>query len=487
MGAFSSASTAAARPESRLQVAQPLPSTAARWLVTALIIIQFFPIPPLPGLGVAPENLLFLFATLYLMGRVVKMLSRDKRILMLAFLFLGYTLLRAFHNLAHYGALVPPYEHIRTLIFILVLAEAGAHDVMLRRLLKLLLIIGAIQIVFGLLNYTFGGPFTLFRNWVRQVQFGDAVISKGSQIAGLYGAPHIFAYLLSVLPVLSIAMFFLERRIVWLGWMGLMLLGLFINAERAALAAVVFCSLIMVWKVSRASTAVFVLVVAGILVLSVQQVVEVLDPGEANAAGSAYVHGTLSERLGETTTEEVFGRVKYQFRAAASVFRHPLIGPSWPQFVREVLGKGSGELVGSGELESTMASHNHFVNLGLDAGIFGWVIGGWFLYILWRMHRISVERYRGQRAAYVRHAGIALAVLAAMINAFFHNAGVFSPELATSYLIGLLVADYRLAVRSGSRVVPDESGDLAGNDDEELDGKAEKLMAVSRQPIPRGV
>ena len=39
---------------------QAPPTRTARWLLNALIIIQFFPIPPLPGLGFAPENLIFL-------------------------------------------------------------------------------------------------------------------------------------------------------------------------------------------------------------------------------------------------------------------------------------------------------------------------------------------------------------------------------------------------------------------------------------------
>ena len=46
------------------------PTRTARWLLSALIIIQFFPIPPLPGLGFAPENFIFLVTALYMMRRV---------------------------------------------------------------------------------------------------------------------------------------------------------------------------------------------------------------------------------------------------------------------------------------------------------------------------------------------------------------------------------------------------------------------------------
>lgn len=440
-----------AAPE-KVQPAQPLPTRAARWLLGALIIIQFFPIPPLPGLGVAPENFIYLATALYLMGRVLRMLSRDRRLLLLTMLFLAFAVLVTFHFLVHTGSLVLPYEHIRAIIFILAIAEVGAHELTLQKLIKLLLIIGAIQIVFGLLNYVFGQPFTGIRNWMLQVGFNEASVTKGSQLAGLYGAPHIFAYLLAAFPVLCLAMFLIERRLVWLGWMFLMLLGLFINAERAALAGLVLCSLILIWKTSRAVTSTLMVVGVAVLVLGVQQVVSYLEHDGTQEAGAALVHGSLGERLGKTTTAEIVSRIGYQLGAAGSVLRHPLIGPSWPQFVREARGKESSELLDRQELETTLASHNHYVNLGVNGGVLGWVVGIWFISILWRMHRISVERYAGRRAAYIRHAGITLALLAAMINAFFHNAGVFSPELVTSCLVGLLIADYRLALRTPTRV-----------------------------------
>lgn len=435
------------RQQDKAQPQQPLPARAAQWLLGALIIIQFFPIPPLPGLGVAPENFIFLVTALYLLGRVLRMLSADRRVLLLVMLFLAFAVLQTFHFLVHTGSLVFPYEHIRTIVFILALAEGGAHEVTQKKLIKLLLIIGAIQIIFGLLNYVFGQPFTGIRNWMQQVGINDAQITKGSQLAGLYGPPHIFAYLLAAFPVLCLAVFLIERRLVWLGWMFLMLLGLFINAERAALAALVLCSLILIWKTNRKNRTMIILAVV-VLIVGVQQVVGYLESDGVQETGAAYVHGSLGERLGETTSAEVFGRVGYQLKAAGSVLRHPLIGPSWPQFAREARGIQSAALLSTQEIETTMASHNHYVNMGMNGGVLGWVVGIWFVRILWRMHRISVQRYAGNRSAYIRHGGIVLALLAAMINAFFHNAGLFSPELATSCLVGLLIADYRIALRA---------------------------------------
>lgn len=446
---------------------QAPPTRTARWLLNALIVIQFFPIPPLPGLGFAPENLIFLATGLYMMRRFTVMLANDRRVMLLTALFLAYALLRTFHNLVHSVSPVLPFEHLRIVIFILALAHVGANDVSLRQLIKLLLIIAAVQIVFGLLVYLFGPPFTGIRNWMLRVNVNQAFISKGSQLAGLYGPPHIFSYLLAAVPVLSVTMFFLERRLVWLGWMFLMLLGLFINAERAAMAALTICTLTLVWKTSRALSSVLLVVVVGTGVIGVQQVVSYISASNQQQFGSAYAHGTLAERLGETSAGEIIGRIAYSFGGVSSVLQHPLVGPSRADYVREALRKESGELLASTEVEDTLASHNHYVNIGVNAGVLGWVVGLWFFMVLWRMHRISVERYRRNRPAYIRHCGITLALLAALMNAFFHNSGVFSPDLMTCLLIGLLIADYRLAVRNVPRQEPVAENEAEGMEPEE--------------------
>lgn len=448
---------------SSTNTAGPAPPTrTARWLISALIIIQFFPIPPLPGLGFAPENLIFLATGLYMMRRFVQMLARDRRLMQLTLLFLSYALLRMFHNLVHSVSPVVPFEHLRIVVFILALAHIGANDVMLRKLIKLMLVIAAVQIVFGLLIYVFGPPFADIRNWMLRVNVNEAFISKGSQLAGLYGPPHIFSYLLAAVPVLSITMYLLERRLVWLGWMFLMLLGLFINAERAAMGALTVCALMLVWKTSRALGSVLLVAVVGLGVVGVQQVVGLLS-ANSQQFGSALSHGTLGERLGETSADEVINRIAYSLGGVSSVLRHPLVGPSRADYVREALGKSSGELLGSGEVQEALASHNHYVNIGVNAGVLGWVVGVWFFLVLWRMHRISIERYRRNRPAYIRHCGITLALLAALMNAFFHNSGIFSPDLMTCFLVGLLIADYRLSLRDGPRqeaVNESEAGDI---------------------------
>ncbi len=150
-------------------------------------------------------------------------------------------------------------------------------------------------------------------------------------------------------------------------------------------------------------------------------------------------------------------------------------------------GKDSSELLGSDEVQETLASHNHYVNIAVNAGVLGWVVGLWFFVVLWRMHRISVERYRCNRPAYIRHCGITLALLAALMNAFF-TTRAFSPDLMTCFLVGLLIADYRLSLRDGPRqeVVNENEAGGDGTGACELNQPFVFIIGQLNQPAPAG-
>jgi hypothetical protein len=66
------------------------------------------------------------------------------------------------------------------------------------------------------------------------------------------------------------------------------------------------------------------------------------------------------------------------------------------------------------------------VNIGVNAGVLGWVVGlcaffpGVVAHASHRRRSLPVAI----RPAYIRHCGITLALLAALMNAFFHNSGV---------------------------------------------------------------
>ena len=102
------------------------------------------------------------------------------------------------------------------------------------------------------------------------------------------------------------------------------------------------------------------------------------------------------------------------------------------------------------------------------------------------MHRIAVERYRRNRAAFIRHCDITLALLAAPINVFFHDSGDFNPDLMPCLLIGLLIADYRLALREAPRQEPVDENDFGDIEPGESDriGTRSTAEREGRRPTP---
>lgn len=92
-----------------------------------------------------------------------------------------------------------------------------------------------------------------------------------------------------------------------------------------------------------------------------------------------------------------------------------------------------------------LAPHNHYINVGVRAGIPGWLVLVWALFSLWAIHKtVRVVARRVPRVR-MQHICVATGLGAAMGNAIFHNAGLFSPEIATSVMVGLLLGLYRAA------------------------------------------
>jgi hypothetical protein len=175
------------------------------------------------------------------------------------------------------------------------------------------------------------------------------------------------------------------------------------------------------------------------------------------AAQVALPHGTLADRFGGTSFDEVVDRIMYQVHGITSVLKHPVIGPTQREYAREVIGEGGvvfSECGGGGDPGAPQSLHQRW-RPRRCAGLAGccWPACG----------------RCGRRSAGVRHTRcrthpdlripwylcFSVGVLAVMGNAVFHNAGIFTPELATSTMVGLLLALYRQVMRRTPRRPPE--------------------------------
>jgi hypothetical protein len=85
------------------------------------------------------------------------------------------------------------------------------------------------------------------------------------------------------------------------------------------------------------------------------------------------------------------------------------------------------------------------VNIGIRAGLLGWAILAVWLWILWRTYTRVRRALAHDKTLFQMQLGVSLALLSAMLNAWFHNAGLFTPELATISVLGIFLAFTNLA------------------------------------------
>jgi hypothetical protein len=419
----------------------------ARGLLFLLIVIQFFPLPRLPVIKIAPENFLFIVALFLLSMRYLGVIASSASLMILLGLILTYAGLDQLHNFAMSTEVYFPAEHFRTVVYLALFYVACRDARHVRFFVKCLATIGAIQVIGGALVYFFGEPFTGIRAWMNMSSMStvDIYISKGSQLAGLYGLPHIFSYLLASFPVLAIMLFHTEKRLIWITFALIMVAGLYLNAERAALGAVLLMYLIWMIRTHQRARNFAVFGLISVTSLAIIVAVEQFAPHPTDVEESAsYVHGSLLDRFGKSTVGEIGGRLMWQVNGAVSVIKNPLLGPSNEDYVRAVLGIRSGH-ISEWQVARAPPPHNHYVNVGLHAGVMGWLILLVWLRVLWRMHVNARRTLARDKDLYLLHLGVSLALLGAMINAMFHNAGIFTPELATTSILGIYLAHTRLA------------------------------------------
>lgn len=413
------------------------------WLLVGLILIQFFPLPVLPGVNLAPENFVFLLALLLCGRRLSRLAFYGGWVSVVVLALVLFGMLDWAHEFLRGGVVGNPGRHLRAVIYILLLADVCSHPVSRRQIVKLLVVVGVVQVVFGSLVYFVGQPFASIRDWMLHTSdTGEQLIGEGSQIAGLYGAPHVFSYLLASFPFLAIGLYLQEKKLVWLVALVVLVLGLFLNAERSSAAVFFMGVLYLLMTTRQRARTVTLLAVLALAFVGMQQLIgsRVPSTGPGGAAQVAFTHGTLADRFGGTRLDELVDRIMYQVHGISSVLEHPVIGPTQREYAREVIGEG-GVLFSDEVAAEVLAPHNHYINAGVRAGVPGWLLLLACLWSLWKAERgVSIAVIRTHPDLRIPWLCFSMGVLAVMGNAVFHNAGIFTPELATSTMAGLLLA-----------------------------------------------
>jgi len=445
---------------------QARPEFPALFLLACVILIQFFAIPVIPGIGLAPENFVFLVVVLIYGTRLARLAFGGGRVSTVVLLLATFGVLAWIAGFLRGEPLGNPGRHFRAAIYMLMLVEVCSHAARRQQIMKLLVLVGVVQVIFGSLVYFVGEPFASIRDWMlSSAQSGETVIGKGSQIASTYGDPHLFAYLLTGLPFVAIHLFLREKKLHWLLALLALLLGLFLNAERSAAAAFLAGMVYLLFRSPQRARNLTVLAILCVAFLAMKQIIGSRTPSGTSGMEStvAYSHGTLSDRFGGTNLAEIADRIMYQVHGIESVLKHPIAGPTQRQYAREVVGGDA--IVSSAVTAAVLAPHNHYIDAGVAAGVVGWLMMAWCLWALWKAQRTVRAAVRARLPELrVEALCISVGLAAVMGNAVFHNAGIFSPEIATTSIAGLLLAQYRQVLREPLRRLPATDSDSEAGD-----------------------
>ncbi|MDY6839537.1 MAG: O-antigen ligase family protein [Thermodesulfobacteriota bacterium] len=415
-------------------------------LLCAILFLEFVPIPKLPVIRLAPNNILYAVGITVIVFHLHTVLQ-NKSLLILVSILIFYALLKnaLFYfrgqSIETFGAL------IRCVVLVELINIACNSDERIRFILKYFLLLCGFSVLFGLLVYFFGSPFADIRNALRATmgQAGKA-ISAGSQLTGLHEIPHIFGYYLASTPIMTLGLLLTSRKTIWTVLLAFLLVGLFLNAERSAILANVCVFAIWIWFDRRNRR---MLIRYGALTMFFLVLFAAVHPYVAPKAPltSGYTRGTLTERLQATSLDEALGRIMWQLHGIRTVLKHPLRGSTHEDYIRTVHDLPSTK-TNLQRYQKTPAPHNHYINIGMHGGALGWLLLFFFAWVLvYSLSRRTKALSKEQAGLYI-YQGVLFGFMAVLINALFHNDGIFFYNTMTWFCIALLFS-YRNIMKTG--------------------------------------
>ncbi len=414
-------------------------------LLAVIMVLQFVPIPAVWGLPIAPMNAVFYIVMLYAMYALTKILRFQKSALIfLSVLTVYYVAKQALFFIKGIDQ-VFLYDNIRDVLYVLLIMLVCKDSGILIKSSKIFVVLSCLSVIFGMLVYFIGGPFTSIRSWlVQSMSSSEIRIAVRSQLTGIYCLPAIFGYLMASVPILCYGIYSVTKKTRWLIMLIILLMGLVLNAERSAL--LMNCIVFFVWfrKMGKNPFKIvgFCLVLYCIMAVGAYAVKVIIDKPSARH-DSRYQYGTLMERMEGSESKQVVSRILYPVNGIKAVLRHPLLGATKAQYEasftasqRRSLGLSPGDTI--------LYPHNHYINTGLHAGLLGWGVTLYFFYRLRKMHREGKRMVSEDPQIKLLYTAVSLSLFAVMGNALFHNAGIFTGEFASCSMLGFFLAMYQI-------------------------------------------
>jgi O-antigen ligase len=419
----------------------------------AALAALFVPLPRL-GLPVSPENAVYAVGVLLLLGLgSLGGLRVGRLTLQLAVLALVFFGLQAVaKRLAGDEALLQ-FNLLRRAMFLLFCVVSVNSPGRLRAACAVLVVLVSLNALVGLLNVLDVGlvsrPFATYLSLLDH-EDGDAdetLELASNRLVGFGGSIFGFSYLGTPALLLAVAMILEglpspQRRPAIVGLAvaaSLLVIAVLFNAERSALVAFAAGGLYLATGLSpgqrRLLGLVTLVAAAGLGCMALRN--EMLLPGQEDQSHSL-VHRLTTEVEGE------FGaRIGQAQAGVLTVLENPLSGGTWDDYQR-IASSLPSICAFAGHRSDVPAPHNAYINAGVRAGIPGWLLMGIAALLLVRVLRLARRTATAPGSVRVLSLGAGAALTGALVNALFHNAGLFSGEPMTWATLALCCAAIRL-------------------------------------------
>jgi len=426
-------------------------------LYIIIALLSFIPISKIPLIKIAPINLI-LYLTIILLSFFIHELKECLSSVIVIFLliFLAYSLYDFGLNYFKSEYTVNIFANFRRVILVILTIFIARREAGFKFAFKVILIMITISTFFSIFIHLFGEPFKSVRDLIL---FNTEAISlgKGERIAGFAASIFAFSYQITSAVVMAYGIYLAERKLHWIFFFGLLTLGLILNGERSSALMSVSCLIFMLLfndrkKLIQIAFIVLPVIFTTFLVLNFSQ-------PQGNHLNSN--EQTLLNRLGEQIEGEFTGRVLQQLAGVVVTLKNPIYGGTDKAYQKELFIlqswlKRKKHFVVKLSFKEYPAPHNHYVNIGMHAGVTGLAMFILFFILLLKIISQFQENTRTNPNMRFYYLTTVYALFAVLGNAIFHNNGIFFGEITSWFLVGLVCAGSVARVRNQNRKTRNE-------------------------------
>ncbi len=400
--------------------------------------------------------ILIIFTILPFWKHVYNEIHHDTKIILA--LFLLYFVLEGSLYYYHHGEGKNMYYAVWVFVIMVSIFYVGSSPERLCLLYKMVILSIGLSVSYGVFEIFFGEPFTSIRYYllgrtpVSQTDvYGMSNEQEIIRMVGLSKKIFSFSYQLAILPIASISMILYsltrKAKLFWGIIFVISILGILSNAERSAALSSFIGIVFLLSKVLKTKNRKYVFGGALLSILVFSIIIQLLPFEKDKQLEKDKQRFSLQARIEGTDPAEAENKARLlqQIAGAETVLIKPLGVYNYDDY-KNIAHKYAAIKEHYGW--SITAPHNHFINVGFRAGWCGILLIILIFINIKKCVYIFRQKIRliEDRFIWIYY-GIIISFLANLLNACFHNQGLFFGEQAGILLLALIGAGASMSLK----------------------------------------